>query len=373
MRKFLTAGTVALGLVLAGCGNSPSSPASASGEFKADQHALKVFDELNGMSGSARTAKLVKMAQDEGELNLYTSNTDIDDIVDAFSDKYDVDVNVYRANSETVLQRVLQESKANFQGADLIETNAGELNVMNSEGMLADYKGALRDSVRPEGQKEGWTADRFNVFVVGWNTKLVKAGQEPRSLEDLADPKWKGKVSMEIGDVDWFAAMVKYYESKGMSKDDAVALLSKVAKNAKIVKGHTVQGELLSAGQFGVATSIYSHTVDKAEDEGAPVAWHTDSGSTVQPLVIRPNGAGLMKNAKSPAAAMLFMDYLLTDGQGILKDSFRIGSVPGKADPLAGLETITPPEQDLLDHADEWDSLYEQVTEGGVQDKSTKE
>jgi len=178
---------------------------------------------------------------------------------------------------------------------------------------------------------------------------------------------------MELGDVDWFSAMWQYLLDQGKSEDEVGTMFDEIAANSKIVKGHTVQGELLSAGQFGVATSIYSHTVDKAEDEGAPVAWHTDSGSTVQPLVIRPNGAGLMKNAKSPAAAMLFMDYLLTDGQGILKDSFRIGSVPGKADPLAGLETITPPEQDLLDHADEWDSLYEQVTEGGVQDKSTKE
>jgi iron(III) transport system substrate-binding protein len=368
MRKVLTAGIVALTLLLGGCG----SPTSTSDGFKADKHATAVYDEMNDLTGEARTKKLVAMAQEEKELNLYTSNTDIDDMVDAFSDKYDVDVNVYRANSETVLQRILQESKADFQGADLIETNAGELNVLNDEGMLADYESPLRDAVRPEGQKEGWTADRFNVFVVGWNTKLVKKGQEPTSLKDLADPKWKGKVSMEIGDVDWFAAMVKYYESKGMSQDEAIDLFSRIAKNAKIVKGHTVQGELLSAGQFGVATSIYSHTVDKAQDEGAPVQWRLGSDA-VQPLVIRPNGAGLMKNAKSPAAAMLFLDFLLSDGQKLLKDSFRIGSVPGANDPLAGLETTAPPEQELLDDAKKWDSLYEQVTQGGVQDKSTKE
>ncbi|NUR08121.1 MAG: ABC transporter substrate-binding protein [Nocardioidaceae bacterium] len=367
MRKHVLGGVVGAAvaaLVLAGCGGSPSTSTASASSDKAAKHAQSVYDQINGLTGEARTKKLVAMATKEGEFNLYTSNTDIQDIVDAFSDKYDIDVNVYRANSETVLQRVLQEAKASFQGADLIETNAGELNVMQSEGLLSDYTGALRDSVRPEGQKDGWTADRFNVFVVGWNSKLVKT--PPTSLEDLADPKWKGKVSMEVGDVDWFAAMIKYYESKGMSEDDAIALFDKIAKNAKIVKGHTVQGELLSAGQFGVATSIYSHTVDKAEHEGAPVEWRSGSVQPVQPVVIRPNGAALVHNAKAPAAAMLFMDFLLTDGQKLLKDVYRIGSVPGQGDPLAGLETTTPPEKELLDDAEKWDGLYEKVTDGGV-------
>jgi iron(III) transport system substrate-binding protein len=355
----------AVALMLCGCGASPSGSGGSSGsDAKTEKHAQAVYEQINGLSGEARSKKLVELATKEEEFNLYTSNTDIQDIVDAYSDKYDIDVNVYRANSETVLQRVLQESKANFQGADIIETNAGELNVLNSEGLLSDYSGALRDSVRPDGQKEGWTADRYNVFVVGWNTKLVKT--PPPSLEALADPEWKGKISMEVGDVDWFAAMVKYYQSKGMSEDEAVELFAKIAQNAKIVKGHTVQGELLSAGQFGVATSIYSHTVDKAEDEGAPVMWRSASQQPIQPLVIRPNGAGLVHNAKAPAAAMLFMDFLLTDGQKILEKSFRIGSVPGQDDPLAGLETTTPPEQELLDDAEKWDGLYEKVTEGGV-------
>ena len=366
MRKQLLVG-VALVLTLAGCGSPTATSAGGGGSSQGDKHAQSVYDQINGLSGEERTKKLVALAKKEEQFNLYTSNTDIQDIVDAYSDKYDIDVNVYRANSETVLQRVLQESKANFQGADLIETNAGELNVMNSEKLLSDYTGSLRDAVRPEGQKAGWTADRFNVFVIGWNTKLVK--DPPAKLEDLADPKWKNKISMEVGDVDWFAAMVKYYESKGMSEDEALALFDRIAKNSKIVKGHTVQGELLSAGQFGLATSIYSHTVDKAARDGAPVMRRSASQQPIQPVVIRPNGAALMHNAKSPAAAMLFMDFLLTDGQKILKDSFRIGSIPGKDDPLAGLTTTTPPEKELLDDAKKWDGLYEDVTQGGTETK----
>jgi len=291
----------------------------------------------------------------------------MDDLIDGFSDEYDIDVNVYRGNSESVLQRILQESKAGFAGVDLVETNSGELNVLGDQNMLYPYKSELRDAVRPEGQKEWWTADRFNAFVVAYNTDKVDEAELPETIEGFTDPKWKGKISMELGDVDWFSAMWQYLLDQGKSEDEVRTMFDEIAANSKIVKGHTVQGELLSAGQFGVATSIYSHTVDKAEDEGAPVEWRSSSVQPVQPVVIRPNGAALMHNAKAPAAAMLFMDYLLTDGQGLLKDVFRIGSVPDSSDdPLAGLETTTPPEKELLDQAEKWDGLYEKVTEGGV-------
>ena len=298
--------------------------------------------------------------------SLYTSNTDIDDVVKAFEAKYGLKVDTYRANSETVLQRILQESSAHYQGADLVETNAGELNDLQQQKLLSDYKGALRDKVRPEGQKDGWTADRFNAFVVGWNTNKVAAGTEPKTLKDLAGPQWKGRVGFEIGDVDWYAAMYDYYKSQGMSDADVNGLFTSLAHNAKIAKGHTVMGELLSAGEFDTAVSIYSHTVDNAAAKGAPVAWKT-AGKPVEPVVVRPNGAGLMTSAKHPAAAMLFLDFLLTDGQAVIAGANRIGAIPTADDPLAGVQTVSVPENELLTDSKKWNDAYKQVTDAGGQ------
>lgn len=124
---------------------------------------------------------------------------------------------------------------------------------------------------------------------------------------------------MEVGDVDWFAAMHQYYLDQGKSEAEVKELLDAIAANSVVVKGHTVQGELLSAGQFAVAPSIYSHTIEKAADKGAPVAWRPESGKPVEPVIARPNGAGLMKTATHPYAAALFMDYMLSaEGQDII-------------------------------------------------------
>jgi iron(III) transport system substrate-binding protein len=351
-----------MALVVAACGGSPTAGPGSSAPAASD--AQQVYQQINGMSGEERSSTLLDLAKKEGELALYTSNTDMDDVVKAFTDKYQIKVNTYRANSETVLQRVLQESSARFQGADLIETNAGELNAMQQQQLLYPYEGALRDKVRPEGQKDGWTADRFNAFVIGWNTVKVPAGTQPKSLKDLAEPQWKGRVGLEIGDVDWYAAMFDYYKSQGMSEQEVDDFFHKLAANSKIAKGHTVMGELLAAGQFDVAPSIYSHTVANAAKKGAPVEWKVD-GKPIEPVVLRPNGAGLMSSAKHPAVAMLFLDFLLTDGQEAIAGANRIGAIPTAEDPLAGVATVSVPEDKLLNDAQKWNDAYKDVTDSG--------
>lgn len=363
----------ALALLTSACGGSPTAApggGASDGESSAEANAAtETYDRFNGLSGQERTDELVACAEEEGELNVYTSNTDMEDLVDGFSDEYDVEVNVYRANSETVLQRILQESSAGYYGADVFETNALELGVASQEGLLYPYESELREQVREEGREsEDWTASRFNVFVVGWNTDKVPAGQEPTTLEELAEPQWKGRVSMELGDVDWFAAMYDHYvDEQGMSEEEFTDLMTRLASNSQIAKGHTTQGELLSAGQFDVTVSSYSHTIDKAAAEGAPVAWRPANGEPVQPLPVRPNGIGLVKTATNPCAATLFIDFELTGGQPIFAEKFRIGSVEGSGarGPLEGLDTIPVPEQRLLDEPDKWNKAYEDVVRNG--------
>ncbi len=44
-----------------------------------------------------------------------------------------------------------------------------------------------------EGKFENWTADRYNLFAPSWNTTKVPAGDQPKTWEDLANPKWDGR------------------------------------------------------------------------------------------------------------------------------------------------------------------------------------
>jgi iron(III) transport system substrate-binding protein len=367
-RLAIRCGALALGaaLAVAGCGGSPTSSQGNKNDAKgAASKAEKLYAEISALSGKARRDKLVALAQEEGELDLYTSMTSevADSVTGAFSDEFDVDVNLFRAGSETVLQRVLQEQKAHYAGNDAVESNASEMFALNKEKVLAEYAGERRDMVPDAGRFDGWTATRFNLFAPSWNTKLVKKGEEPKSWEDLADPKWDGKLSMELGDYDWYLTLSGYWKKQGKSQAEIDKLFTDMADGAKIVKGHTVQGELMSAGQFAVTASNYSYLVEQAKRSGAPLEYQP----FVEPVIARPNGIGLMKTAKHPAAAMLFADWLLEEGQKILVDEGLTPSIPADEakDPLAGLEVIPVDVKTLTENGQEWSDKYDKVLSGG--------
>jgi iron(III) transport system substrate-binding protein len=355
------------GLAVTACGSSPTSDNGgdkAAGGKQATGKAQKVYDQINPLTGQERRDKLIKLAQKEGEFNLYTSMTSevADEVTEAFSDEFDIDVNLYRASSETVLQRVLQEQKAKYSGNDAVESNATEMFALSQEGYLANYEGERRDLVSDAGRFEGWTATRYNLFAPSWNTKMVKKGEQPTSWESLADPKWDGKLSMEVADYDWYLTLYKYWQKQGKSDAEIDKLFADMASKAKIVKGHTVQGELMSAGQFAVTASNYSYLVEQQKRAGAPVEYKP----FVEPVIARPNGIGLMKTAVHPAAAMLFADWILEEGQKNLVDLGLTPSIsPGGADPLEGIEVIPVDVQALINEGDKWSKRYDEVVSGG--------
>lgn len=347
---------VAVALVATACGGSPTA---GGGTTDNDTAAGDGYAELQELSHD----QLVERAEDEGRLDLYTSMTEeIAEVVTArFEKTYDVQVEVYRASSETVLQRVLQEQEARFAGNDVLESNLSEMVVVDQEGLFEPYKGAARQDVQETGRFPGWTATRFNLFAPSWNTRLVPEGQQPTSWEDLADPRWEGKISMEVDDVDWFLTLWGYWRDQGKSDQEIERLFRAMARNAKVVKGHTVQGELLSAGQFAVAVSNYTYLVQQVIDKGAPVAYEP----LVEPVIARPNGIGLMKTAKHPAAALLFTEWLLTDGQDVLMEHSITPAVAGMDTALADVELIPVDADTLLAEGKQWADRYQRILAEG--------
>jgi iron(III) transport system substrate-binding protein len=361
MRLSALTATIGASLALAACGGGP--PSEGGGSNTGDTGYEKVFAAIKGLHGKQRIDKLVKLSEQEGgELSLYTSLTsDVEDAVSkAFKDAYGIDPSVYRADSETVLKRLGEESNAGFRGADVVETNGPELYNLNKEHVLVEYQPDALPNLVPGSDFQGWTASRFNKFVVSWNTKLVPNGQQPKSWEELADPKWDGKVTLELGDVEWYKTLYEYFVSKGKTPEQAQKLFEDIAQGSQVVKGHTVIGELMAAGDIPVAASNYSYLVQQLADKGAPVEWHPP----VEPIISRPNGVGLVTRARHPATAILFEEWLLGDGQKVLADQ-RLDAARKDLATAQGAKEIRVNLDSLIAHQDEWTARYDKLTQLG--------
>lgn len=341
---------------LVGCGAQTAEGSPDSGGEK------DIYQEMEGLSGEERTEQLLEAAKDAGEIHIYTSNTDLAAVEEAFTEKYGIKVESYRGNSETVLQKVSTEAKAGSLVPDVIETNAGGLSVMDEQGLLAPYESEYREALRPAAQGDGWSGDRFEVFAVGWNTDLIGPGEEPTSFEDLADPKWKGRISMEMGDVDWYATLWQHFVDSGMSEDDVNELFTAIAANSQVEKGHTTQNDFLVAGKYGVAVSAYTHSLDKGSAKGQPVAWQRQDGSTVEPLIIRASGVAPSATANNPAGALLFIDFLLSsEGQQIIADAHRVTGLSLENDLLEGRDVVVVDDSLMRTDGDEWSERYDDL------------
>jgi hypothetical protein len=180
----LVVAAVATVLLLSACGGSPTS--SGGGDQGGEGAATVDYTELERLS----VEELTKRAKEEGQLDLYTSMTaDVADAVaGAFEDEYDISVNLYRASSETVLQRILQEQQANFQGNDVVETNATEMFALEKEGRLAAYNGAPRQAVAEAGVFPGVDGDPLQPVRAELEHQAGQAGPGAEVLGGAGRP-----------------------------------------------------------------------------------------------------------------------------------------------------------------------------------------
>lgn len=310
-------------LALAGCGGSGGD------EDRGEKTFEPVFSAIRGLDGEARERKLLELAKKEdGELSLYTSlaTKSATSVLNAFEERYDIDVSLYRGTSEVVAQRLSEEAKAGFRGTDVVETGGDEMVALGDAGVFVPYTPAAAPGLIAGSRQDGWTASRFNKFVVSWNTDLVPRGSEPRSWEDLADPRWRGKLAIEGSDADWYKGLREYWTgTEGKSEEEADRLFEGIARNSRVTPSHAVMTELLGAGDSAVAVTGYLHQTRDLIAKGAPVAYEP----VVEPVFSRPQGVGLLQSAKHPAAAVLFVEWLLTDGQEVLEDN---NVVPARKD-----------------------------------------
>ncbi len=311
--------------------------------------------------GPDRDKRILEEAKKEGTVVLYTSLNlkDSVPITEAFEKKYGVKVSLWRSSSEKVVQRAVTEARAHRFSPDVFETNGPEMEALYREELLDEFYSPTFHDLPAEAfpKHRHYVPDRFNFFVIGWNTNLVKPADVPNSYQDLLDPKWAGKLGMEASDVDWFGAMVKSMgEQKGLEYFRKLAALK-----PELRTGHTLIAELVASGEIPMAVSIYNHNIERLAVKGAPVKW-----KALDPTFGRPQGIAVAKHAPHPYAALLFTDFLLSrEGQEIFKKRGRVPSSTAVDSPLNKFKYQTIDPVIVLDEEQKWEKLWSELFLGG--------
>ncbi len=256
-------------------------------------------------------------------LNLYSSRhyeTD-EALYTHFTQKTGIKINRIEGGEDALIERVRNEGDRS--PADiLITVDAGRLWRAEQMGLFQPVKSQVLEARIPAPYRHPdgmWYGFSVRARIIAYSKERVKPG-DIASYEDLANPKWKGRIcTRSAGHVYNLSLMSSLVNSMGEAKTEewAKAVASNLARTPK--GGDTDQLMGVATGECDLALSntyYYARLLrsqkpgDRAAAEkiGVLLPNQKDRGTHVNI-----SGAGVLKHAPNREAAILFLEYLSSD------------------------------------------------------------
>jgi iron(III) transport system substrate-binding protein len=270
---------------------------------------------------AASEPNLVDAAKKDRSLSLWTSSDlrTVNALVQRFEKKYPfLKVNLFRTGTGALHNKIITESLAGQHNWDVMNTLMPTRELIE-RNLLAGYVSPeaamlLEQNLRdPDGH---WTAIYAIPFVLGYNTKLVNAGEAPKSYSELLDAQWKGgKISIDQDGYELLQGLILSW-----GKEKAVEYLKKLAAQQPVARrGNSLRVQLVAAGEHPLLISMAS-PIQLARRDGAPVNW-----IPLEPVPVSFHAIALSAHAARPSAAKLYIDFVLSrEGQETLREVQRV-------------------------------------------------
>ncbi len=251
------------------------------------------------------------------EVVVYSARNEqlIKPLFDAYTKETGIAVKFLTDKEGALMQRLKSEG-VNTQADMLITVDAGNLWEAAREGVLKPVQSkVLEDNVPAHLRDPGnqWYGLSVRSRTLFYNTQKLKPS-DLDSYEDLADPKWKGRLCMRT--------------SKKVYNQSLVAMLIAEhgeAKAENIVRGwvanlatdvfpdDTKMLEAIAAGQcdVGMANTYYfGRLIEKKPNLPVAIFWANQKSGGVH---VNVSGAGITKHAKHEKAALRLLEWLSSE------------------------------------------------------------
>ena len=144
-------------------------------------------------------AALIEAAKKEGKLVFYASFLGTKyhlEIIKGFEKKYGIPVDLLDVRASEMRERIRTEQTTGKYIGDVVQNGAATLLRQQREGELQPHGGVPNAANLIDGRTatDVRVPNYMLIYGILVNSNLVKSGDEPKSWNDLADPKWKGKI-----------------------------------------------------------------------------------------------------------------------------------------------------------------------------------
>lgn len=289
---------------------------------------MKVFRRLlpgavAPLAAIAMLAMPLAASAQEKVLNLYTArHYQTDDALYAnFTRQTGIKINRIEGQEDPLLERIRSEG-ANSPADVFITVDIGRLWRAQQAGVFAPVKSPVLESRIPANFRDPngeWFGFSARARVIAYNKDTVKPG-DIKTYEDLADPKWKGKVctrsSGHVYNLSLISSLIAH-DGEARTEQWARGMVSNLARTPK--GGDTDQLKAVAAGECDVAIANTYYIArlmkstkpeDKAVADKLGVVWPNQASQGVHMNI---SGGGMLKHAPNKEAAVKFLEYLASD------------------------------------------------------------
>ncbi|WP_066343947.1 Fe(3+) ABC transporter substrate-binding protein [Geminocystis sp. NIES-3708] len=287
----------------------------------------RLFLGATGALGAVALAEFTgvrsSFAQKKQEINLYSSrhyNTDMKLYKD-FEKQTGIKVNLVEGKGEELLQRIKSEGRNSpadiFLTADVGNIwqaqQAGIFSPVNSSTLNQKIPASLRDTAKNE-----WFGFSTRVRVIMYRKGKINPNQLS-TYEDLANPKWRGKLIMRTSTNIYNQSLTAWLLGiNGQAKTEqwAKGVVANFARQPQ--GGDRDQFEAVAAGiaDLTVANTYYlgayANDPKKKEIFERIGVFFPNQGKGQSGAFSNISGGGVLKNAPNRAGAIKFLEYLTT-------------------------------------------------------------
>jgi iron(III) transport system substrate-binding protein len=290
----------------------------------------EVTAKIKSLKHQDRLSYLLKGAQAEGEL-VYYGTLPIDEFLPlarVFNRRYrSIALQHYFAPRDGILSRTLTEARAGRHAVDVVQVDLSYGYQLLNANLVHPYSIAGRGqyfdgTFDPDGY---WHSMYYLTTALIYNTQSVKPEQAPKTYEELLSPAWKGKMLFDPEAGYILAAM-----EAAWGREKAVGYLARLAKqDVSYRRGGTLTTQVVTSGEYPVGIAINGETSAAIREKGAPLGF-----KVLAPSIVKPEGLFLAKNTPHPHAALLFVDWVLSEEA----QSFLAGTL-GKGSAMKGAKS----------------------------------
>jgi iron(III) transport system substrate-binding protein len=277
-------------------------------------------------------------------------------VVDAFTQQTGIQVDL-KVGKTSGLANEIRMEKARPLGDLYISTESGIVEILTKEGLLDPYQSAAIKAV-PEDFRSAagaWTGISGRARIILYNKNLVSEKDVPKSIFELTNPKWKGKLAIagtrERTTLAWATALVAL-KGEAFTRDYLKGLH---ANDLKILTDNTEVWQGVGRGEFAIGLTN-SPNYYLARQNNLPVGVvYPDQDAAGLGTPVNPNSVAVIKGAANPEAAHKFIDFVLSpEAQRILvTQDYEIPLVAGvnssEVPPLQSIKRTAVTAQRLAD------------------------